>query len=195
MQHQREDGEKMENLMPIERIERRILLLRGHKVMLDADLAELYGVQTRALNQAVKRNIERFPKDFMFRLTREEINGISQLVTSSPQRRNLKYFKRVTVFTEHGVSMLSSVLRSHRAIQVNIQIMRTFAKLRAIISTNKDLARRLDELEKKYNAQFKVVFDAIRELMATPRIERRKIGFYVKEPRARYGARRLVGQA
>ncbi len=185
----------MDNLMPIEQIEPRIFLVRGHKVMLDAHLAEMYGVQTRVLNQSVKRNIERFPEDFMFRLTRDEIRGISQLVTSSPQHRNLKYFKSVTVFTEHGVSMLSSVLNSRRAIQVNIQIMRTFAKLRAMVSANKDLTRRLDELEKKYDTQFKVVFDAIRELMTPPKSGPKRIGFYVKEQTPRYGPRRHVGQA
>ncbi len=174
----------MKGLVPVERIENRILLIRGHKVMLDSDLAELYEVETRVLNQAVKRNIERFPADFMFSLTREEIRRISQFVTSSPRYQNLKYFKNVTVFTEHGVAMLSSVLNSPRAIQVNIQIMRTFAKLREIISANRDLSRRLDELEKKYDAQFKVVFDAIRELMK-PQVKQHKkqIGFLAEVKR------------
>jgi len=163
-------------LVPVERIERSILLIRGQKVMLDRDLAQLYGVETRALNQAVRRNINRFPEDFMFRLTREEIMRISQFVTSSdhPAVKTLRFSKSVMAFTEHGVAMLSSVLNSPRAVQVNIQIMRTFAKLREIISRHKDLARRLDELEKKYDAQFKIVFDAIRQLMAPPEPEPRK---------------------
>jgi len=180
------------SLIPAERIERSILLIRRQKVMLDRDLAQLYGVETRALNQAVRRNIERFPEDFMFRLTREEIFRISQFVTSSAHLgiETLKFSKNVRLFTEHGVAMLSSVLNSPRAVQVNIQIMRTFAKLREIISLNKDLARRLDELEKKYDAQFKIVFDAIRQLMASPEPgsapPKRRIGFLVEEPKVPY---------
>ena len=162
-------------------IEGRIFLIRGQKVMLDRDLAMLYGVETRALNQAVRRNIERFPEDFILRLTREEIMRISQFVISSvhPGIKTLKFSKNVMAFTEHGVAMLSSILNSSRAVQVNIQIMRTFAKLREIISQHKDLARRLDDLEKKYDAQFKVVFDAIRQMMAPPAPKRRPIGFRV----------------
>jgi hypothetical protein len=171
--------EKM--LVPVELIEGKILLIRGQKVMLDRDLAVLYSVETRALNQAVRRNIERFPEDFMLRLTREEIMRISQFVISSvhPGIKTLKFSKNVMAFTEHGVAMLSSILNSPRAVQVNIQIMRTFAKLREIISQHKDLARRLDDLEKKYDAQFKVVFDAIRQLMQSPEPKRRPIGFQV----------------
>jgi len=168
-------------LVPLEMIEGRILLIRGQKVMLDRDLAMLYGVETRALNQAVRRNIERFPEDFILRLTREEIMRISQFVISSvhPGIKTLKFSKNVMAFTEHGVAMLSSVLNSPRAVQVNIQIMRTFAKLREIISQHKDLARRLDELEKNYDVKFKVVFDAIRQLMQSPVPKRRPIGFHV----------------
>src|SRR4030066_2347754 len=181
-------GEKA--LVPIEMIEGKILLIRSQKVMLDRDLARLYGVETRALNQAVRRNIDRFPEDFMFRLPREEIKRISQFVISSghPGGDTLKFSKNVMAFTEHGVAMLSSILNSPRAVQVNIQIMRTFAKLREIISQNKDLAKRLDELEKKYDAQFKVVFDAIRELMAPPEPEtpKKRIGFLVEEPYVPY---------
>jgi len=178
----------MTEFAPPERIENSIIHLRGCKVMLDIDLADLYGVETRVLNQAVKRNSERFPEDFMFRLTREEIQRISQFVTSSPRYQNLKFSKSVTAFTEHGVSMLSSVLNSPRAIRVNIQIMRTFAKLRQIISANRDLSRRLDELEKKYDVQFRVVFEAIRELMKPPvPPKRRRIGFYTRERGVRYG--------
>jgi hypothetical protein len=157
-------------------VERRILLLRGERVMLDADLAILYVVPTKALVQAVKRNRERFPEDFMFRLTAEEHAILrSQTVTSKPGhggRRTLPY-----AFTEHGVAMLSSVLRSSRAVQVNIEIVRTFVRLRSMLSTHTDLARKLAALEKKYDAQFRVVFDAIRELMAPPPKPRRPMGF------------------
>lgn len=159
-------------VIPIERIEKAIYLIRGERVMLDRDLAALYEVETRALNQAVGRNRDRFPADFMFELTREEILGISQIVTSS----NLKFSKRVSAFTEQGVAMLASILRSKRAILVNIQIMRTFVHLRQILASNAELSDRLDELESKYDRQFKVVFDAIRQLMSPPP-NRKQIGF------------------
>ena len=162
--------------IPVERLERAIFIIRGEKVMIDRDLAELYGVETRTLNQSVRRNLERFPPDFMFELTREEIAGISQFVTSS----TLKFSKRVTVFTEQGVAMLSSVLRSKRALAVNVEIMRTFVKLRQILNANADLARRLDEVEGKYDEQFKVVFDAIRLLMNPRPLKRKEIGFRPK---------------
>ncbi len=166
---------------PAERIESLILLVRGHKVMLDRDLAELYGVETRALNQAVKRNKRRFPPDFMFSLTREEIRRISQSVTSSPKAARLKFSKSVNAFTEHGVAMLSSVLNSDRAVQVNIEIMRAFVRLRRMLAAHKGLARRLDELEEKYDKQFAVVFQAIRELMEPPEEPPKgQIGFQVK---------------
>jgi ORF6N domain len=171
--------------VPPERIERRILLIRGRKVMLDADLAELYEVETRELNQAVRRNAERFPEDFVFQLTLREAEGLranldstpsrSQFVISKPGRGGRRY--RPYAFTEQGVAMLSSVLRSQRAVQVNIAIMRAFVKLREILASNRDLAGRLDELEKKYDRQFKVVFDAIRELMRPTERPRRRIGF------------------
>jgi hypothetical protein len=159
--------------IPVERVQKAIFLIRGEKVMLDRDLAELYQVETRNLNQSVRRNIERFPPDFMFELTREEILGISQFVTSS----SLKFSKRVTAFTEQGVAMLSSVLRSKRAIAVNVEIMRAFVHLRGILASNADLARRLDELEGKYDRQFKIVFDAIRQLMTPARRTTEPIGF------------------
>ena len=162
--------------IPLERLEKAIFLIRGQKVMLDRDLAELYGVETRTLNQSVRRNLERFPPDFMFELTRDEIAGISQFVTSS----SLKFSKRVTVFTEQGVAMLSSVLRSKRAIAVNVEIMRTFVKLRDLLTSNVELARRLDELEGKYDRQFKVVFDAIRMLMNPRPLKPKEIGFRPK---------------
>ena len=162
---------------PTERIERSILLLRGHKVLVDRDLAELYQVPVKVLNQAVKRNLSRFPEDFMFQLTTEESNFLrSQNVTLKPGRgRHRKY--RPFAFTEQGVAMLSSVLRSQRAIQVNIEIMRAFVRLRQMLASNTELARKLDALERKYDAQFKVVFDAIRQLMAPPEAKKRRIGF------------------
>ena len=177
----------MKTLIPTEVIELKIMLIRGQKVMLDRDLAQLYGVETRVLNQAVRRNIDRFPDDFMLSLTREEITRISQFViSSSASLETLKFSKNVMVFTEYGIAMLSSVLNSPRAIQVNIQIMRTFGKLREMIASHKDLAKRLDELEKKYDGQFRVVFDAIHELMIPPDEDKRKIGFAVKETQGLY---------
>jgi hypothetical protein len=174
------------NILPSERIERSILLIRGHKVMLDADLAELYGVETRVLLQAVSRNQTRFPKDFMFQLSKEEYEFLrSQIVISKKGRGGRRYLPYA--FTEQGVAMLSSILRSERAVQVNIEIMRAFVRLREMIATHKDLVRKLEALEEKYDAQFKVVFDAIRELMAPPTPKKRKIGFLVKERTARYG--------
>ena len=179
----------MKKILLVEQIEHRILLLRGHKVMLDSDLAELYGVPTKMLNQAVKRNNERFPEGFMFQLTAQEFellryhfgtsNLRSQIVTSRSGYGGRRYLP--LAFTEQGVAMLSSVLRSKRAIQVNIAIMKTFVKLREILGTHKDLARKLEELESKYDAQFRVVFDAIRKLMASPEPARRRIGFHPPE--------------
>ena len=166
----------------------KILVVRGKRVMLDGDLAGLYGVTTFNLNKAVKRNIERFPEDFMFQLTNQEFTNLkSQIVTSSwgGIRRATPY-----AFTEQGVAMLSSVLRSRLAIEVNVQIMRAFVRLRRILSSNADLARKLEALEKKYDAQFRVVFDAIRALMAEPGKPKRKIGFLVKEARPEYVAKR-----
>jgi hypothetical protein len=142
----------MKQIITAETIERKIYFVRVQKVMLDRDLAQLYGVETRVLNQAVRRNIDRFPDDFMFSLTREEILRISQFViSSSGSPETLKFSKNVMVFTEYGIAMLSSVLNSPRAIQVNIQIMRTFGRLRDMISSHKDLARKLAELEAKYD--------------------------------------------
>lgn len=163
----------------IDRIDRTILLIRRHRVMLDTDLAKLYGVPTKVLNQAVRRNASRFPADFMFELTGEEATALrSQFVTLKTGRgQHRKY--RPCVFTEQGVAMLSSVLHSERAIQVNIAIMRAFVQLREMIGTNKGLARRLTELEKKYDSQFRVVFEAIRELMAEPESKVKRIGFKI----------------
>ena len=167
----------------LHRIEKLIYIIRDNKVMLDSDLARLYGVETRVLKQAVRRNKKRFPDDFMFELTREEIMRISQIVTSS----KIKYSKQVHAFTEQGVAMLSSVLNSDRAVQVNIEIMRAFVRLREMLASHKDLERKLAALEKKYDKQFKIVFDAIRALMEPPEKKRKRIGYEVKEPKAVYG--------
>ena len=152
-----------------------IFIIRRHKVMLDRDLAQLYGVQTKVLNQAVKRNKRRFPTDFMFLLTKEET---AQLVTNCDRFRTLKHSSVLPhAFTEQGVAMLSTVLNSEPAIRVNIEIMRAFVRLREILTTHKDLARRLEEMEKKYDVQFRAVFDAIRSLMRKEQKPQQKIGF------------------
>ena len=178
----------------MERIESRIFFVREQKVLLDRDLAELYGVETRVLNQAVRRNLARFPADFMFPLTRDEIGRISQIVISS----DLKYSKNVNAFTEQGVAMLSGLLNSPRAIAVNVGIMRAFVRLRQMIASHAGLARQLAVLEKKYDAQFKIVFDAIRELM-TPAAsaKKREVGFHTGIPalRRRPAARRKAKSA
>jgi phage regulator Rha-like protein len=157
--------------------------------MIDSDLADRYAVTVKVLHQAVNRNRSRFPEDFMFQLTAEESDSLrSHFVTLKVGRgRHRKYLPYA--FTEQGVAMLSSVLRSERAVQVNIEIMRAFVRLRQILASNAQLARKLAELEKKYDAQFKVVFDAIRRLMAPPNPAKRKIGFLVEERAARYGQR------
>ena len=166
----------MNSIVPVELIEKKIYLVRGQKVMLGSDLAELYEVETRALVQAVKRNIGRFPPDFMFQLNNQEVTSLrSQIVISKSGKGGRRYVPYV--FTEQGVAMLSSVLNNERAILVNIAIMRAFVKLRDMISSHKDMAKRLDELEEKYDAQFKVVFDAIRQLMTPPETGKKKIGF------------------
>jgi len=166
----------MTSLVPIELIEQKILSIRGQRVMLDADLATLYDVESKVLNQAVKRQIRRFPEDFMFRLTDQEFTLLrSQFVTSSQWggRRYAPY-----AFTEQGVAMLSSVLNSDRAIETNIAIMRTFVKLRQMISSHKELSAKLEEMEKLYDAQFRTVFTAIRELMAPSEPKKKRpIGF------------------
>ena len=167
----------MTQLVPIERIENRILLIRNQKVMLDRDLAELYGVTTSQLNQAVTRNLSRFPSDFMFSLTKEEFGDLrSQIVIAKWSK--VRFPPRA--FTEQGVAMLSSVLRSERAAQVNILIMRAFVKMRETIIAHKDLARKLDAMEKKYDASFRIVFDAIRKLMKPPSATKQKFGFQIE---------------
>jgi len=179
----------MKDLVIQEIIEQKIYLIRGQKVMLDRDLAVLYRVDTRSLNQAVKRNKKRFPKDFAFQLTREEnISLRSQIVTLTENNNSLRSQNAISneknydiyrpyAFSEQGVAMLSSVLNSDRAIQVNIQIMRTFIKLRQLLATHKDLQRKIEEIEKKYDRQFRIVFQIIRELAASSKESKRKIGF------------------
>jgi len=181
----------MADLIPAERIENKIYLIRGHKVMLDRNLAKLYGVKTFVLNQAIKRNKERFPEDFMFQLNQEELKRLrSQIVilekkgSKSRRGKHTKYLP--FAFTEQGVAMLSSVLRSQRAIQVNIQIMRTFVKLKKILSTHKDLEQKINLLENKFDkhvkknsAEIQIIFKAIRSLMEPPERPKRKIGFLV----------------
>lgn len=166
-------------LIPVERIEKHIFFLRREKVMLSKDLAELYQVEPRVLIQAVKRNIERFPKDFMFQLSKREFADLkSQIVTSSwgGLRRATPY-----AFTEQGVAMLSSILRSKRAILVNIEIMRAFVRLLKLLTSHADLAHKLELLEKKYDARFRVVFDTIRQLMTPSEPKHRQIGFRLED--------------
>jgi hypothetical protein len=174
-----------------ENVAKLVFFIRSEKVILDVDLAQLYGVTTKALNQAMRRNKTRFPEDFAFRLTREEFDSMrSQIVTSSEEQRGLRS-QIVTsktsrggrrylpyAFTEQGVAMLSSVLRSPRAIDVNIAIMRTFVQLRRFMDANRDLARKIEALEKKYDEQFAVVFEAIKQLIAPPAPTRKQIGFH-----------------
>jgi hypothetical protein len=169
--------------LPDESIEETILLIRGQRVILDHDLARLYGVATRALNQSVKRNLDRFPEDFMFQLTQAETDEWHRLKPSRSQIVILKKTRGTNIkyqpyaFTEHGILMLSSVLKSQRAVQVNIQIMRTFVRLCQMLASNEKLIERLDELEENYDAKFKIVFRAIRQLMNSRAVKRQSIGF------------------
>jgi hypothetical protein len=172
--------------LPDESIEDAILLIRGKRVILDQDLARLYGVTTSSLNQAVKRNFDRFPEDFMCRITKAEAEELQRLKPLRSQNVILKKGRGTHIkyqpyaFTEHGILMLSSVLKSQRAVQVNIQIMRTFVRQRELLASNETLIERLDKLEENYDAKFKVVFSAIRQLM-NPLVDRKPIGF---RPRA-----------
>jgi len=166
----------MTHLIPSEVIERKIFLIRGQKVMIDRELATLYGVETRVLNQAVKRNIDRFPDDFMFSLTREEIMNLSQIVISS----GIKHAPNVLVFTEQGVAMLAGILNSKRAVQMNIAIMRAFVKLRQIISTHKELVSKLNELERRVEGHYTKIhgiFEALRQMMIEEEKPKPRIGF------------------
>lgn len=164
------------NLIPAEKVENCILYLRSQKVILDKDLARLYDVPTKRLNEQVKRNLKRFPPDFMFQLKEAEVHGLrSQFATSNKRRGGRRY--RAFAFTEQGVAMLSSVLNSERAIRVNIEIMRAFVRLRKILASHGKLERKLTELEKRYDSQFKVVFDVIQKLMTEPVKKKKSIGF------------------
>ena len=167
----------MDVAVPMEIIKEKIYLIRGQKVLLDNDLAEMYGVETKNLNRAVKRNMSRFPDDFMFQLTNEEAAGLrfqfgTSKIRGSGGRRYSPY-----VFTEQGIAMLSSVLNSDRGVQVNIAIMRAFVQMRELAASSRVIAKRIDELEQKYDAQFSVVFDAIREMIEKPAKGTRRIGF------------------
>jgi len=181
----------MTTTVPIESIVSKIVFIRDEKVMLDRDLAELYSVETGALNRAVKRNTERFPEDFMFQVTGEEAEVLRcQTGISKPGRGGRRYLPYV--FTEQGVAMLSSVLNSKRAIDVNIAIMRAFVQLRKMIASNTKLAQKLAELEQhleSHDEQIQAIFEAIRQLMTPPAKPRKKIGFVVKEKQATYGRR------
>jgi len=171
----------MSTLVPVEIIEKHILVLRNQKVMLSTDLAELYGVEPRALIQAVKRNIKRFPDDFMLQLTQDEDKLLrsQNVILKKGRGQHTKY--PAYAFTEQGIAMLSSVLNSDRAIAVNIEIMRAFVRLREMVASHKELSKKLEELEKKYDAQFKVVFDAIHALLEPPKKPKRRIGFETSE--------------
>ena len=176
------------SIIPADVVISRIFFLRGDKVLLDRDLAELYGVSTKVLNQAVKRNRRRFPPDFMFKLTKNEK---AELVTNCDRFKTLKHSSALpTAFTEQGVAMLSSVLNSERAIEVNISIMRGFVRLRRLVASNASLARKLAELEDKlgqHDEQIQAIFEAIRQLMTPPDRPKKRIGFEVSEPKAKYG--------
>jgi hypothetical protein len=181
-------------LIPIERIEKIILLIRGQKVLLDRDIASLYGVETRVLNQAVRRNRGRFPADFMFVLTREEIRNISQIVICS----GIKHARSMFAFTEQGVAMLAGVLNSPRAIQVNIEIMRAFVRLRQFIASQEQLARKLIKIEEHlqgHDDKIQTIFEALRQLMKPSDPPRKPIGFGVKERSTRYHTKRNRAQS
>ena len=186
---ERGEETEVESFISHVRPESRILIIRGHKVMLDVDLAEMYGIPTKRLNEQIKRNLKRFPIDFMFQLTKDEAEFLrSQIATSKKGSGGRRYLP--LAFTELGVAMLSSVLNSERAILVNVEIMRAFVRLRQVLSTHKDMARKLDDLEKKmkvHDTQIQAVFDAIRELMKTPEKPKRRIGF-LEESKAVYRA-------
>ncbi|MDF1592562.1 MAG: ORF6N domain-containing protein [Desulfobacterales bacterium] len=170
----------MDTTVPVERITSKIYFIRGQKVMLDRDLAELYGVDTAQLKRAVRRNIDRFPKDFMIELTKKEMEDWRcQFGISNSDKMGLRYAP--LAFTEQGVAMLSSVLRSKRAVQANIQIMRAFTQLRRMLSTHEDLKKKIETMEKKYDQQFQIVFEAIKQLLETESKPRKRIEFTVKE--------------
>ncbi|MCA1600317.1 MAG: ORF6N domain-containing protein [Acidobacteria bacterium] len=165
--------------VPVERVEQAIFVIRGERVIIDSDLAKLYGVTTARLNQQVRRNGERFPDDFMFEITKEENESLMlQFATSQGGRGGRR--KLPLVFTEHGAIMAANVLNSKRAVRASVQVVRAFVRLRQMVASNAELARKLDELEKRYDAQFKVVFEAIRQLMTPPEPKQKQIGFQAK---------------
>jgi hypothetical protein len=177
---------KTNDIIPSEIIEQRIFLLRDQKVMLDFHIAELYQVETKTLKRAVRRNKDRFPEDFCFALTPDEFQILRyQFGTSS--WGGTRYLP--VAFTEQGIAMLSGILQSPRAVQVNIAIMRSFVRLRQVLAAHKDLVQKLEEMEKKYDRQFQIVFDAIRQILAPPEKPKRGIGFHIEEPAARYKAK------
>ena len=178
----------MTTLVPAERIASKIYLIRSTKVMLDMDLAELYGVETKRLKEQVRRNIERFPKDFMFELTKGELKNLRSQIATLKRGQYSKYLP--FAFTEHGVLMLSSVLRSERAIQVNIQIMRTFTKLREALLDNEDLRKEMEEFKQVTEERFRIVFETIDKLFQIEHKSKKKIGFTIKEKQKAYGKRR-----
>jgi phage regulator Rha-like protein len=177
----------MKTLVPIELIASKIYLIRGIKVMLDRDLAELYGVETKRLKEQVRRNIERFPEDFMFELTKDEYQALRSQFATLKRGQHLKYAP--FAFTEHGVLMLSSVLNSERAIQVNIQIVRTFTKLREALLDNKDLRKELEELKQLTEERFRIVFETLDQLLTVESKPKKKIGYTVKEKQKAYAKR------
>jgi len=170
------EGFIMSNIVPQEVIEQKIFWIRGKKVMLDVDLAQLYGVPTKRLNEQVRRNIKRFPEDFMFQLTWEEAKFLRSQFATLKRGEHIKYLPRA--FTEQGIAMLSSVLNSERAIGVNIAIMRAFVKMRQLLEKHKGLLRKIEEMEKKYDYQFKVVFEAIRSIIKEEEKPKHRIGFH-----------------
>jgi phage regulator Rha-like protein len=180
-------GGLMKPIITVEDLERKIYMIRGQKIMLDSDLSELYGVTAKRLNEQVRRNAERFPEDFMFQLSSGEFEFLRSHFATLKQGRGQHRKYLPYAFTEHGALMAASVLNTPRAVEVSLYVVRAFVKLRELIASHKDLARKLDELEKKYDGQSHVVFEAIRRLLAIEERPKRKIGFEVREARARYG--------
>ncbi|MEJ2171102.1 MAG: ORF6N domain-containing protein [Desulfobacterales bacterium] len=177
---------KTKAIIAVEEIVNKIIIIRGERVILDHDLAEMYGVETRVLKQSVRRNIDRFPDDFMFELTKKEQDSLRSQIVILKRGQHSKY--PPFAFTEQGVAMLSSVLNSARAITVNIAIMRTFTRLRTMIASHDDLKRKIEAMEKKYDDQFRIVFEAITQLIEEDEKPKKKIG-YIKEGQAKYGKR------
>ena len=182
---------KAKPAVSVQRIEGLIYLIRDQRVMLDRDLADLYGVKTKVLKQAVRRNIKRFPDDFLFELTEEEKNALRSQIVTLKRGQHSKYLP--FAFTEQGVAMLSTVLNSERAIEVNIEIMRAFVRVREMLGAQKDLAAKLKELENRiqdHDESIEAIFEAIRQLMTPPEKPKKRIGFEVKEPKRRYGKKK-----